>query len=109
MINNGYESLLLDYYGPLLTEKQQQTLKLYLDYDVSLSEIAEEEDSSRQAIYDSVKKSIAALKAYEAKLGLVKRDSEQRKKIGEIIEQLKAEGEPAKKVQKALRELEKML
>ena len=47
-----YLSALFDFYGALLTEKQQECLKMHLFEDFSLSEIGEELGISRQAVYD---------------------------------------------------------
>lgn len=64
-------SLLYDFYGALLTEKQRQVMALYHDENLSLSEIGAEFGISRQAVHDTLKKAEQALKEYENKLGLV--------------------------------------
>jgi hypothetical protein len=64
-------SLLLDAYGELLTDKQQDFLRRYYEEDFSFGEIAREYKVSRQAIFDSVKHGEAALENYERVLGLV--------------------------------------
>ena len=64
-------ALLSDFYSPLLTEKQRQSLSLFYDEDYSLSEIAAECGCSRQAAHDLIKRSEALLTDYEQKLGLV--------------------------------------
>lgn len=64
-------SMLYDFYGQLLTAKQQEILKLYHEDNYSLSEIAEEFEISRQGVHDAVKKAEKALHEYESKLGLV--------------------------------------
>lgn len=63
--------MLKDFYGPLLTEKQQQVINLYYENDWSLSEIADNMNITRQAIYDILKRAEHALEDYENKLGLV--------------------------------------
>lgn len=64
---------LLDFYGPLLTERQQTLLRLYCEEDLTLAEIAAQEDISRQAVHDAVRKGDGLLRAYEAQLGLLRR------------------------------------
>ena len=66
-----YLSALFDFYGALLTEKQQECLKMHLFEDFSLSEIGEELGISRQAVYDNIHRSEKAMESYEEKLGLV--------------------------------------
>ncbi|MCR5592701.1 MAG: DNA-binding protein [Saccharofermentans sp.] len=79
------DSLLLDFYGNLLTDKMRLTLEMYLNDDLSLTEIAAEEDISRQGVHDKVKRGLLQLKEYEVKLGLVKRFLEQKKTINKAI------------------------
>lgn len=66
-------SLLYDFYGQLLSRRQQEVMALYHEENLSLSEIAEEFGISRQAVHDTLKKAELALGEYEAKLGLVAR------------------------------------
>lgn len=80
------DSLLLDFYGNLLTEKMRLTLDMYLNDDLSLTEIAEEEEISRQGVHDTVKRGLKQLNGYEDKLGLVKRFLEQRESVKEAID-----------------------
>ena len=49
-------SLLYDFYGGLLTEKQRQVMELYHEENLSLAEIAEEFGISRQGVHDTLKK-----------------------------------------------------
>lgn len=74
-------SLLLDFYGNLLTEKQKEIMHLYIDCDTSLSEIASISGSSRQAVYDMIKVSEKSLKDFENKLGCVKKYLENRNEL----------------------------
>jgi hypothetical protein len=59
---------LLDYYGALLTERQQELCRYYYRDDYSLQEIAELEGISRSAVHDTVRKSEAELEHYEETL-----------------------------------------
>lgn len=64
---------MLDFYGGLLTEKQKQIMSYHYEEDMSLSEICEIFDTSRQAVHDIIKRSEKILGDYEKELGLVKR------------------------------------
>lgn len=66
-------SMLMDFYGQLLTEKQRITLDLYYNQDYSLSEIAEYADITRQGVRDSIKRGEKQLSDFEAALGLAGR------------------------------------
>ncbi len=87
-------SWLFDFYGPLLTERQRNLLSLYCDEDLSLSEIAEREGISRQAVYDAVHRGAAQLAAYERQLGLLARYERLTQGLVEGIEALKDAHEP---------------
>lgn len=62
---------LTEVYGCLLPEAQAAILNLYFNDDLSLSEIAEERQCSRQAVHAHVRKASAALESYEAQLQLL--------------------------------------
>ena len=79
-----YLSELFDLYGALLTERQQRCLELHLYEDFSLSEIGEELGISRQAVYDNIHRAEAAMKSYEAKLGLAARYESERAVLSEL-------------------------
>lgn len=66
--------ILLEYYKPLLSEKQKEYLIGYFDKDLSFTEIAEENGITRQAVHDNIKRGIKILKTYEEKLGFYKKD-----------------------------------
>ena len=78
-----YLSLLLDFYGELLTEKQREYADLYYNENLSLSEIAENDGISRQAVRDTLLRAEAALRDTEAKTGLAERHSRLREQIGQ--------------------------
>lgn len=61
-------SVLLDFYGDMLTEKQKDVMELYYNQDLSLAEISEHEDITRQGIRDNIKRGEAYLTELEEKL-----------------------------------------
>ena len=64
-------SLMLDYYGGLLTDKQLAMVGYYYNDDLSLAEIAENEGISRQGVRDTIKRAEAQMLELEAKLGFM--------------------------------------
>lgn len=89
-----YLSALFDLYGALLTEKQQECLRMHLFEDFSLSEIGEELGISRQAVYDNIHRSQKAMEAYEEKLGLAQRYQEERQELAKIYESIEGLRQP---------------
>ena len=81
-------SLLMDYYGPLLTEKQKSIMELYYNDDLSLAEIAELNSTSRQAIHDLIKRCYKQFLSSESKLNLLEKSLEKEKKISEFLNQV---------------------
>jgi len=77
-------NLLMDCYIDLLTDKQQEYLTLYYAEDLSLAEIAEDLDVSRNAVYDNLKRAVHLLEEYENKLHLLKKHQERMKLIDRI-------------------------
>ncbi len=65
--------LLLDYYGGLLPEKQRRLVEYYYCDDLSLAEISESEDITRQGARDSIVRAVKKLYEYEDKVGFVKK------------------------------------
>jgi uncharacterized protein len=89
-MDNVFEiSLLLDFYGQLLTTKQYEMLDLHYNNDYSLGEIAEQLNISRQGVYDNIKRAKASLFNFELKLGLVSKFAEQKKLAQEILKDIK--------------------
>ena len=68
MANNVELTVLMDLYGEVLTEKQRQYLDFYYNNDLSLAEIAENENITRQGVRDSIKRAEAILYDMESKL-----------------------------------------
>ena len=77
-------SLLYDFYGDLLTEKQQEVIELYYNEDLSLAEIASHSGISRQGVRDSIKRGEAQLLEFESRLGLARRFGDIRATVEEI-------------------------
>lgn len=75
---------LYDFYKELLTAKQRDYFEMYYFYDNSLGEIASDNNLSRNAVYDNIKKTCKILEDYEAKLHLLEKSN----KRLEIIEEL---------------------
>ena len=81
-------SMLLDFYGQLLTEKQRECYDLHYNEDLSLSEIAEQSGISRQGVWDNIRRAEAALRELEEKTGLVGRVMELERELEETREEL---------------------
>lgn len=82
-------SLLMDFYGSLLTQKQSEIMQWYYNDDLSLAEIAELNKTSRQAIHDLIKRCYKQLLSYESKLNLLQKSINREKEIINFLEQLK--------------------
>lgn len=82
-------SLLMDCYSTLLTEKQRNIMELYYNEDLSLAEIAELNNTSRQAIHDLTKRCYKLLLSYESKLNLLQKSMNRENKIMDLLEFLK--------------------
>ena len=74
MKNQTYRmTMLLDFYGEILTQRQREFFDLYYNEDLSLAEIAENYDISRQGVRDAIVRAEAAMNELEDKTGLLKR------------------------------------
>ena len=76
--------LLYDYYGALLTQRQQECFELRYNQDLSLGEIGQELGISRQGVFDNLSRAEALLKNMEEKTGCVRRDRACRKAMNDI-------------------------
>lgn len=88
--NVAQASLLYDFYGQLLTKRQQEVLELYHEENLSLSEIADEFNISRQGVHETLKNAEKALQNYEDKLGLVGKFQKSRQAVARIDEEIDA-------------------
>ncbi len=77
--------LLYDYYGALLTQRQQECFEMRYHQDLSLGEIGEELGISRQGVYDNLSRTEAQLRKMEEKTGCVRRDMACRKAASQIL------------------------
>lgn len=104
-------SMLCQIYGKLLTEKQYELINDYYNNDLSLSEIAENNNITRQAVRDIIKKGENKLFEYEEKLLFMKRMLNQEKQIQEILVELSKIQETSsdKKIEKILNNIRKEL
>ena len=79
-------SMLLDYYGALLTQKQKTYFDLYYNQDLSLSEIASELGITRQGVHDSLSRAETALGEFERVTGCIARDRRTAKALEAIAD-----------------------
>ncbi len=77
-------TLLFDFFGELLTDKQRDYFDLYYNEDLSLSEIAEQRGISRQGVRDIIVRAEHTLRELEEKTGVVKRFGNMNKLIDEL-------------------------
>ena len=83
-------SLLLDFYGDILSERKREIIELYYNEDLSLSEVSEITGISRQGVRDSIKKSENELAELEEKLGLAERFNCANEELSEVISLLRS-------------------
>ena len=79
-------SLLFDFYGGMLTEKQQECFDMRYNQDLSLGEIGEAMGVSRQAVCDNLARTEAQLRKMEDNIGCVRRSLRTRKAVQQIQE-----------------------
>ena len=91
-------TLLFDYYGGMLTDKQRDCFDMRYNQDLSLGEIADSLGVSRQAVNDNLNRTEALLRRMEENIGCVKRDMLTRRAVQEILDAasvLDASSDPA--------------
>ena len=79
-------TMLFDFYGELLTDRQKEFYDLYYNEDLSLSEIAENYGISRQGVRDAIKHGEATLTEMEQKLGIARRSAAMRDDVERLHE-----------------------
>lgn len=77
-------NFLFDFYQALLTDKQRSYMQLYYLDDLSLGEIAEEYNISRQAVYDNIRRTEMMLEEYEEKLNLFSKFEKDKKRLNSL-------------------------
>ena len=97
------QTLLYDFYGELLTERQQQVYESVVLEDYSLSEVAEDLGISRQGVHDMIRRCNHTLEEYEEKLHLVEKFLRIRKQTQRI--RVLAEGYQAQEIIKLSNEI----
>lgn len=88
-----YITQLFDLYSNLLTKHQRHVFALYNEEDLSLAEIAESTQTSRQAVHNTLQRVEGLLDEYEDKLGLAKKEGLQQayfNRLQELVEGLAA-------------------
>ena len=106
-------TMLYDFFGDLLTEKQREYYDLYHNEDLSLSEIARIAGISRQGVYDIITRAEMALEEMEMKTGVVHRWTETRAGLEraealarELLQASGGKGESAELAMQLVRTLE---
>lgn len=101
------QTLLYDFYSELLTASQRKIYEEVFFDDLSLSEVANEENITRQGVYDMIKRTQKALINYEKKLGLVARYKKQKDILSEVEKSVKKikDSDAKKAISELLKEL----
>ena len=105
MDKNVNMSLLVDFYGEMLSDKQKEAVDLYYNEDLSLGEIADITGLTRPGVRDRLVKSEAILKNLEDKLGLLRRFEEMKEEISSIAKQLEEGTSDSKEIIERLKKL----
>jgi predicted DNA-binding protein YlxM (UPF0122 family) len=95
---------LFDIYAPLLNEKQRDVINCYYNEDLSLNEIAENNNRSKQAISDMVQRSVDKLFEFENELSLLEKQEELKKRLSNVRELIESSND-----KEAIEELNKII
>ena len=112
MVERVELNYLLDFYGPLMTEHRRELMRLYCEEDLSLAEIADQMEITRQGVSDAVNKAKRQLNDYEAKLGLVARYialSEQAQNCLDALNEIHADAQSVDAMNRARQALENII
>lgn len=108
-----FRTLLFDFFGELLTEKQREYFDLHYNQDLSLSEIASLTGISRQGVWDIIRRAETILRELEEKTGLVRRSTEKQEIASALRGDLEAlrtatDGEARALAERALQKLDRL-
>ena len=98
-------SKLLDYYGILLSDRQNEALTFYYNEDLSLAEISEIMNISRQAVHEQIKNGVKSLVSFEEKLSLVKKHESLEELINKLELAMEKQGNAVGEMLKKIKEL----
>ena len=79
-------TMLFDFYGDVLTDRQKEFYDLYYNEDLSLGEIAENYGITRQGVRDVIVRAEAVLTELEDKTGLIKRFHSTRRQLEQLLQ-----------------------
>ena len=102
------QSMLFDFYGELLTDRQREVYNLYYNEDLTLTEIGEMRGTTRQAVWDMIRHANASMLEIEEKTGLIERFLHTRKELESVVSLLQKADQSAV-VQAAGERLEALL
>ncbi len=83
-------SLLFDFYGALLTDKQRDVFEMYFHEDLSLQEIGEQSSISRQAVHHMLKRTASILETFERKLALLEKHNKEQEVLTKVVRALES-------------------
>ena len=98
-------NILFDFYGQLLKDRQKQFLEMYYRDDLTLSEIAELMDVSRQAVFDQLKRTENVLENYEEKLQLLAKHQEREERLSHLLQIVESEQWDQDQIRSEIKEL----
>ena len=107
-----FRTMLFDFFGELLTDKQREYFDLHYNEDLSLAEIALSEGISRQGVWDIIRRAEKSMRRFEEKTGLVARFARERDVLAAAEEKLTrivlARGESAALAEEIRRDLQEL-
>ena len=98
-------TVLLDFYGKLLSDKARDIMEMYYMEDLSLAEIAENKKITRQGVRDNIVRAQKELENFEANLNLLERFKRISANVDNIKNVLNEETEINPKIKSKITEL----